>query len=113
MPRPVLVAAGGRALKRYACVKYIETQEDFRSATVSARAAGPDPHDGSISKRQWEQAVGRWRELMRSSAAQRGDDEVTGPIPPPPGLSHPKRGDREAGPFAIRLYTESDAALVV
>ena len=113
MPRPVLVAAGGRALKRYACVKYIETQEDFQSATVSARAAGPDPHDGSISKRQWERAVGRWRELMRASAAPRGGDELTEIIPPPPGLSPPKRGDREVGTFAIRLYTESDAALVV
>ena len=113
MPRPELVASGSRALKRCACVKYIETQEDFQSATVSARAAGPDPRDGSISKRQWEKAVGRWREVMRSSAAQRGGDEVTGPIPPPPGLSPPKRGDREVGLFAIRLYTESDAALVV
>ena len=111
---PKLVASGGRVLKRCACVKHVETQEDFQNATVSARSAAPDPYDSSISKRQWERVVGHWRNLLRASAAQRGgDDDVTGPIPPPPGLSTPKRGDRKEVTFAIRLYTKSDAALVV
>ena len=103
MSRPILVA-WARHSKRCACIDHIKTTEEYMDATLSARLAGPDPKDTSISKRRWEKEIGRWRELMRSSVADH--DVLTEPIRPPPGLARPSFGS------LIRLYTESDAALV-
>ena len=103
-----------RMQKRVAVIQYIETTQDFKNATASARLARPDPEDASYSKRTWERALGHWRARVRSSAAQRGGYEIIEPSFPvsPMPKSRDVTADRRADSFysPVRLYSESDLA---
>ena len=65
-----------RLRKRHVLLKRIEQTYEYKRASMTIRAAMPDPEKEMFTKRQGERAVCRWRALLRVSGADSADNLI-------------------------------------
>ena len=96
-----------RLQKRRTLLKRIEKTYEYQRASMKWRAAMPDPEKEMLTKRQWDEAVRRWRELLRVSGVECGSNVLTesgsqnipaGDVGPPAGNFYP----------LLRMFTLAD-----